>query len=215
MSTGISLRAAAIVALVTIAASSANAFEYAIDDGSGNYTIGPSQFDAQMLWGNYFDAVPDQETITSISVSFAGSVPLDRQVSVLLFEDPTDDLDPTDASLVAQGSGLTAAAPVNSFLEFDIPDTQVDGGFFVGVLMDLAQHETPARMDPQNPQGRSWLFFDGEIDLGDLSSAPIIYNMANTPFNGNWMVRATGVPEPNSLFYVVTLGVIALLRRLN
>jgi len=213
VSTGISLRAAAIVALVTIAASSANAFEYAIDDGSGNYTIGPSQFDAEMLWGNYFDAEPGQEIITSISVSFAGSVPLDRPVSVLLFEDPTDDLDPTDAALVAQGLGLTAAAPVNSFLEFDIPDTQVDGGFFVGVLMDLAQHDTPARMDPQNPQGRSWLFFDGDIDLDDLGTAPVIYNMANTPFNGNWMVRAQSVPEPSAIIYGSILVALLSWRR--
>jgi len=200
--------------LLGATAPAANAFEYKLDDGSGNYTIGPSQFDAEMLWGNYFDAEPGYEIITSISVSFATSVPLGREVSVLLFDDPDDDLDPTNAMLVAQGTGLTAAAPVNTFLSSDIPDTPITGGFFVGVLMDLAQHETPARLDPQSQHSRSWLFFDGAIDLNNLASAPVIYNMADTPFNGSWMVRAVGVPEPGAAVYGLAIAIsMAICRR--
>jgi hypothetical protein len=186
----------------------ANAFEYALDDGTGNYTIGPSQFAAQMLWGNYFDAEPGFETITSISVAFAGSVPLGARVTVILFDDPTDDFDPTDALPLAQAIGTTVSAPPNTFIHFDLPATPVSGGFFVGALMDLQQHQTPARMDPQNPQGRSWLFFDDAIDLHDLGSAPVVYNMADTPFNGNWMVRAVGIPEPGMLLYGLLGGLL-------
>ncbi|MDX9976256.1 MAG: hypothetical protein RBU21_24990 [FCB group bacterium] len=192
------MRISLLCVLVCSVAAWGGTFEYALDDGTGNWTIGPSQFDAQMMWGNYFDVENGFSTITSISVSFASGVPVGRPVSLLLFDDPTDDLDPRDAVLVSQAVGTTAAAEPNTFFTFAIPDADVAGGFFVAALMDLFQHEIPARMDPQNPRGRSWLFFDGEIDLDDLGSAPVIYNMALTPFNGNWMVRAQAVPEPGA-----------------
>jgi hypothetical protein len=189
----------------------ANAFEYALDDGTGTFNIGPSQFDAQMLWGNYFDALPGYETITSISVSFAGSVPIGEPVTLLLFDDPDNDLNPTNAVPVAQATGMTVAAPSNTFIHFDIPDTPITGGFFVAAMMNLNQGQAAARMDPQSQHGRSWLFFDGEIDLNDLGGSPLYYNMADTPFNGTWMVRAVGVPEPGTL--VLILIGAGLLRR--
>jgi len=60
--------------------------------------------------------------------------------------------------------------------------------------MDVPQSQSVARMDPQTLGERSWLFFDGEIDLDDLGSAPVVFNMAMHPFNGSWMVRAHGRP---------------------
>ncbi len=48
--------------------------------------------------------------------------------------------------------------------------------------MDLNQSQIAARMAENTNSGRSWLFFDGEIPLDDLSTASVIYNMANTPW---------------------------------
>jgi hypothetical protein len=195
------------------AAPAANAFEYVLDDGTGNFNIGPSQFDAQMLWGNYFDAQAGYETITSISVSFAGSVPIGEPVTVVLFDDPNDDLDPTNAVPLAQATGTTVAAPLNTFISFDIPDTPITGGFFVAAMMNLNQGQVAARMDPQRQHSRSWLFFDGEIDLNDLGGSPLFYNMADTPFNGTWMVRAVGVPESGTLLYCLLAAMAIISRR--
>ncbi|MCA9251652.1 MAG: PEP-CTERM sorting domain-containing protein [Phycisphaerales bacterium] len=187
---------------------------YVLDDGSGAYNIGPSQFDAQLLWGNYFDATPGAETITEISVSLSTSVPVGAPISILLFDDPTDDLDPTDADLLARTDTITVAPAFNEFQTFDIPDAAVSGGFFVAVMMDLQQGQIAAHMDDSNDLGRSWLFFDGEINLDDLGSSPLYYNMASTPFNGTWMIRATGVPEPSSIA-IMLLGLHILIRRQN
>lgn len=189
-------RGAAVVGvgLLWAGAASAGLFEYALDDGAGNFNIGPSTFDAQMLWGNYFDAQPGAETITGVSVSFAGSVPVGREVMLVVFDDPDDDLDPTNAVPVSIGFGVTESAGPNEFLSFDVPDVRVSGGFFVAAVMSLELGQAAARMDPDTNVGRSWLFFDGQVDLDNLGGSPLFYNMSDTPFNGTWMVRAQAVP---------------------
>ena len=183
-------------------------FEYALDDGAGNWSIGPSEWDAELLWGNCFDTVPGFETIDSISMSFAPDVPVGREVTFVLFDDPTNDYDPTDAVPLVQTTGLTVAGAPNEFITFDIPDTQVSGVFFVAGTMFLAQHEHGPRMDPDVQAGRSWLFFDSEIDLNNLGGSPLYYNMANTPFNGTWMVRAQAIPEPGMAAGLLILALV-------
>ena len=206
------LVAIAIVASMACLSVSAD-FEYALDDGAGNWSIGPSQWDAELLWGNCFDVVPGFETIDSISMSFAPDVPEGREVTFVLFEDPTDDYDPSDAIPLAQTTGLTRQGEPNEFIVFDIPDTVVSGVFFVAGTMFLAQHEHGPRMDPDTQAGRSWLFFDSEIDLNDLGGSPLYYNMANTPFNGTWMVRAQAIPEPGAAACLLLLATLAMRRR--
>ena len=188
------------IALLLLPATAAMGdFDYILDDGAGNWSIGPSEWDADLLWGNVFDVEPGYETIDSISVSFGGTVPLNRPMSFVLMEDPNDDLDPTDAVPLAVVDGMTVDLPPNSFITLDIPPTEVSGSFFVACMMDLLQHEAAGRMDPDTNVGRSWLFFDVDIDLDNIGDSPLYYNMANTPFSGTWMVRAHGIPEPGSL----------------
>lgn len=205
---------ASVISLFIASPTLAGAFEYALDDGTGVFNIGPSQFDAEMLWGNYFDAQPGFTTISEISVAFTGSVPAGRPVTLVLFDDPDDDLDPTNAVPVAQASGLTVSTPPNTFNTFDIPDTTISGGFFVAALVPLLQGQTAARMDDSTNSGRSWLFFDGQINLDNLGGSPLFYNMNQTPFAGTWMIRATGiVPEPGAALALLLLGGLTALRR--
>lgn len=175
-------------------------FEYLIDDGTGNFTIGPSQFDANMTWLNTFEAEPGFERITRVSVSFGDIANNDGvlgsdTVTVAVLEDPTDDGDPSDAVLLATGTGVWTDQASNVFLTFDLDEAAtVDGTFFVAVMMDVIQRANPARMDPQG-QGAgalSWLFYNPEPNLGDLGSSPFILRMADSPFIGAWMIRAEG-----------------------
>ena len=188
-------------------------YEYALDDGAGNWAIGPSEWDAEILWGNCFDVMPGYETIDSISVSFGPDVPLGREFSVVLFEDPTDDLDPTDAIPLSVASSVTVESEPNEFITIDIDDAVVSGTFFVASTIALAQHEHAPRMDPDTQAGRSWLFFDSVIDINDLGGSPLYYNMANTPFNGTWMVRAQAIPEPATAGCLLTMFALMARRK--
>lgn len=175
-------------------------FEYRLDDGAGNFTLGPSQFDANMTWLNTFEAEPGFERITRVSVSFGDIANNDGvlgsdAVTVAVLNDPTNDGDPSDAVLLATGTGVWTAQASNVFLSFDLDEAvAVEGTFFVAVMMDVIQRANPARMDPQG-QGAgalSWLFYNPEPNLGDLGSSPFILRMADSPFIGAWMIRAEG-----------------------
>jgi hypothetical protein len=191
-----------LLAMCLLAATLSAELVYKLDDGSGAFNIGPSQFDAQMLWGNYFDAAPGCEVIDRVAVSFSGSVPLGQTVTLAVFDDPDDDLDPSDAVPLSQVSGLTVSAAPNTLIEYDVPDVRVSGGFFVAAMMNLQMRQVAARMDNSTNAGRSWLFFDSQINLGNLGGSPLFYNMASSPFPGTWMVRAVGVPEPAGVLLV-------------
>lgn len=179
-------------------------FEYRLDDGTGNFTIGPSQFDANMTWLNTFEAEPGFERITRVSVSFGNifdnaGVPGSDAVTVAVLNDPSNDpindADPTDAVLLATGTGVWTAQGPNVFLSFDLDEAAtVEGTFFVGVMMDVLQRANPARMDPQGPGSgtQSWMFYNPKPNLGDLGSSPFILRMADSPFLGAWMIRAEG-----------------------
>lgn len=191
---------ALVAALGFSAQAGPGVFEYRLDDGTGNFTIGPSQFDANMTWLNAFEAEPGFERITRVSVSFGdifdnSGVPGSDAVTVAVLEDPTDDADPADAVLLATGTGVWTDQASNVFLTFDLDQAaEVEGTFFVAVVMDVIQRANPARMDPQG-QGagsRSWLFYNPEPNLTDLGSSPFILRMADSPFLGAWMIRAEG-----------------------
>lgn len=203
-----SVRTAGVVALGFCFASAGTAramagpFLYQLDDGAGNFNIGPSQFDANMTWLNTFQTEPGAERITRVLVSFGDienndGVPGPDAVTVAVLDDPNDDGDATDALLLGTGTGVWTDAGPNVFLSFDLDaPVDVDGTFFVAVMMDVIQRANPARMDPQG-QGAgslSWMFFNPAPNLDDLGSSPYILRMSDSPFVGAWMIRAEGGP---------------------
>ena len=174
--------------------------QYALDDAAGNFTLGPSQFDANMTWLNTFDAQPGFQRIFSVFVSFgdtsdnSGNMGPDA-VTVAVLEDPSDDGDPSDAVLLATGTGVWTDQASNVFIEYRLDrPADVEGTFFVAVMMDVIRGANPARMDPQG-QGvgsLSWLFYNPEPNLDDLGSSPFVLRMSDSPFLGAWMIRAEG-----------------------
>ena len=173
--------------------------EYTHDDGSGTFTIGPSQFDANMIWINSYDAQPGGELITTIRVSFGdiednnGMLGSD-EVRIGILDDPTNDHDPSDAVLIGTAAGTWVDAGFSEFLEFDIDPTLVSGVFFIGVEMDVLQRANPARMDPDSATAgtQSWLFYHDGPNLNDIGTSLFQLHMSESPFLGAWMIRGTG-----------------------
>lgn len=167
--------------------------DFILDDGSGGFTIGPSEFDAVMTWGNYFDVEPSCPWINEVSVSFAGSLPVGTPLTIIVYNDPDGDGDPTNAVPISAASHASQSTSTSTFATYPIRPTNVGpgGGFFVAVAAFIPQRQSAARMDQDTLGVRSWLFYDGDL-LPDPGAAPFILRMSDSPFNGTWMVRARG-----------------------
>mgnify|MGYP001976650729 CR=1 FL=1 len=191
----------AVAALACAAFASAATVEYILDDGTANTNQGPpSTFDPDTLWGNYFFAEAGGEVITTVSVAFGPSFPVDTPITIWLLDDPDDDADPTNAVALTSAVYLHDGTSGNVFVDFAIDPTEVTGGFFVGANAFLMGGEDrPMRVDTDSDATRSWFFYAPEIDdvINDLASAPFGTRMDNTEFvvfPGAFMLRATGIP---------------------
>ncbi|MFI4917898.1 MAG: GC-type dockerin domain-anchored protein [Phycisphaerales bacterium JB060] len=165
---------------------------YTLDDGSGGFTIGPSEFDAVVTWGNYFDTDAGCPWLSEVSVSFPGSLPVGTPITVIVYDDPDGDGDPTNATVLSAASHVSEATSTSTFATYDIRPTNIgEGGFFVAIAAFVPQRQSVARLDQDTLGVNSWLFYDGEL-LTDPGAAPFILRMSESPFNGTWMVRAAG-----------------------
>ncbi|MBL4697544.1 MAG: hypothetical protein JKX70_01800 [Phycisphaerales bacterium] len=173
--------------------------DYILDTGVGTFNIGPSQFDANMTWLNSFDTIEGGEVITTISVSFGdiadndGNIGSDL-VTVAILKDPNNDHDPADAILLSTMQVQWVDTGFGEFVNYPIEPTQIEGVFFVAVMMDVLQRSNTASMDPNSPTAgsQSWLFYNPKPNLEDLGSSPFILRMGDSPFLGAWMIRAIG-----------------------
>ena len=179
----------------------AQSVDYILDTGVGTFNIGPAGFDANVTWLNAFDTAPGGERITKVSVSYGdiednnGNVGSDA-VTLAILKDPNNDYDPSDAILLSTTSATWVDTGFGEFVTYDIEPTEVDGVFFVAVVMDVLNRANPASADPNSPSAgtRSWLFYNPEPNLNDLGSSPFILHMSQSAFVSAWMVRATGEP---------------------
>jgi hypothetical protein len=192
-----------LLAISLTAGAHAQSVDYILDTGVGSFNIGPSQFDANVTWLNAFDTVAGGESITNISVSFGDIADNDGnlgsdQVTLAILNDPNNDYDPSDAQLLSTATAPWVDTGFGEFVTYPIEPTQVEGVFFVAVVMDVIQRANPASADPNSPSAgtRSWLFYNPEINLEDLGSSPFILRLADSPFISAWMVRATGEAAP-------------------
>jgi hypothetical protein len=204
-----------VAAVVAVAAGSVSAqsFTYAAEDG-GNTDSSLSQFDANATWGNYFTVEPGFGRISAIEVAFAtGFAGAGRAVELLVYDDPDDDGDPTNAILVSQTSAGAILTPDGEPARYAVDAVDVTGGFFVAINMDAFQGEQVFRQDFFEPGDSSWTFYNpaGAVQT-DLGSSLFIGN--NQGFGlGTWVVRAVGVPSPAASVALVGAGVFGARRR--
>lgn len=190
-------------------------FEYALDDGSGYAESALARYDARVTWGNSFLAADPWTTLTGVRVSFARDVMAGKTIQIGVWDDPTPDGDPADAVLVSLASHVVPGSTgPEEFLSFSIDPTRVSGGFFVGVIADLALGEVAMRQDFSTLGTTSWRF-DNPIgkDNFDLGSAGYSARPGDFGF-GTWMVRAVAVPSPAGAA-LLGVGLVMTRRRRN
>jgi hypothetical protein len=203
---------------------------YSYDDGTAEAGVrgGPPR-PADLWIANGFTAVPGASLIKSIDIAygtpFAGTNPPINglPVQILLYDDPTDDMNPTDAVLLTSVMTVAAGANTNTFINVPITPTAVVGDFFVAALMaSPANGGLGGALDKSvTSLNVSWVAENtggtGLINplnvAGTSTFGPVPINtIPNSP--GVFMIRANGVPEPTALAgALLACGLASAIRR--
>lgn len=190
---------------------------YSIDSGSSDLALGPGNVTlTDFMWLNGFQTVLGGEVINSIDVAIGSNCafgcknPNPLGIEVYLYDDPTNDMNPTDAVLLTGTSKFIQADLGDSFVPVAINPTIVSGAFFVSVLIrDAVANSFPVPIENLGyASGQTWLVkgadgVSGSINETDLSGAFV-------PNGGAWtyvaLLRAGAaevVPEPPPFFLFI------------
>lgn len=111
-----------------------------IDDGTAEISIGLTN-GGDFICLNEFAVIPGSETINSINIAWGTPAYPDPTLdglpyTVVLWDDPDGDGDPSDANVLATASGVVANQGTDTFIHTLIPSTTVTTpNFFVGFLL--------------------------------------------------------------------------------
>jgi hypothetical protein len=169
---------------------------YRVDDGSSENSIGLTA-GGDLIWLNRFSADPNNNLITSISAAFGTPAALNgTAVTVAIWADV--DGNPAHALLLNTANGVVANAGTDTFNTYAIPDTLVNGNFFVGLKITHLAGQFPASIDTDGPQHQSFVAGGaaGTGNLSNLGANQIPVQSIDPILPGNWLVRANGVPSP-------------------
>ena len=181
-------------------ATSARAQLYAYDDGMTENALSPvgandviflSAFDVA---GGGMDILSELQVGVGTALAPAGGLD-GNPLTLAVWNDPTNDHDPTDAVLVYQ-SPLLMVASSNTDLRVSYPipgGIAVSDGFFVGALTNVGPSEFPVGLDLDGPFSTTsnlfWVGGDaGAADLTNLggNSVPVY------PISGALLIGAVG-----------------------
>jgi hypothetical protein len=132
-----------------------------------------------------------------------------------LYDDPTNDLNPTDAVILVSVATTIQNADTNIFNSIPIPPTLVSGDFFVAALVTtpLTGVFFPAGLDLTSSAGTSWFARSDPGGLDPMNVAGTANDIDLRLELGNWLLRATAttgvVPEPTTLL-LLSLGLVGL-----
>ena len=180
-------------------------FHYVLDNGalSISWYANPANGNADFIWLNQFRVKPGGQFISHIALMNTPFIPVDAPVTVLLYTDPTNDGDPSDAQLIATAETTDLIADFNGLSEWiyvRIPTSyigEVGSHFFVGgvvhppIPLELYFWAAPVSAHGPPKLRRSWraLAPPGHADIYNLTNnaAPIALH---TALPGPYMVRA-------------------------
>lgn len=174
---------------------------YKVDDGTSENNIGLNAVN-ELMWLNAFQTVAGAEVITSISSAVASGA-AETPARFILYNDPDNDGDPSNAEYLTETSGILTNPGEDVFTTVTIDPTTVNGVFFIAVLIeeDPSINAFPMPQDNNSPSQRSsWAISNdvlGEFDVFDLSAnslPPLLIDDADPDggLNGNWLLRADG-----------------------
>ncbi len=181
-------------------------------DGNSETSLGLT-FGGETLAMVYVDCL---STIDSLEVAFGtpanpGSIPLGSPLTLGIWDDPSNDADPSDATLLHElsiAAGLTS--PDLDFLtSYDLQallgsTVAISGGAFIGVVVAHGANEYPFALDQSSSQlGRNWIggasaSSGAAFDLANLAAndqAP--QTLESISFPGHWLLRAGGTQVPS------------------
>ncbi len=154
---------------------------YAYDDGSSEGAFGLSG-GGGLMWLAGHEASGGSDVLTAASVVFGTGQGLSANQPgfVVVYDDPSNDFDPTDANLLYSSPIVTSKEDTGQRVAFDLPRVPVNGVFFVGFLVNNLDLEFPVSRDTSQPSGgRAWLVGNANSD-GGLSA----FNLQDLAQNG-------------------------------
>lgn len=182
------------------APTAAEDFVYTIDDGSAENALGLTD-GGDIMWLNAFEVADGAGTITDLATTLGspdGDNPAPGPVRFVLYEDPNDDGDPTDAEFLTETTVTIDDPGSGEFTVASIPPTEVEGVFFIAALyQDHSAASFPAPMDESSPsQGASWVVGEttpNSFNVQDLAANALApTNLDEVGFPANWLLRADG-----------------------
>ncbi len=197
--------AALALALPLLVTGVAPGLTYQIDDGNAEFRLGTVSVPSALGWLNSFQVEPGAETLTTIEIALAQDIDEpSRPVTVYLWTDPTNDGDPSDASVVREIATVTTHEIVFETFPID-PLTLPTGSWFYAGAIYVADEDpvlSPAAVDATEPffAGRSFTVTWGAgavPDPNNLAGGAIFAETA-----GNHLIRVFAVPEPTCLALV-------------
>jgi len=217
------IRFASAAALAALACVPALATTFAYDNGTTTVAVGPpSSFPVNPItgWGNYFMSDVGGTKITSVSCAFGPNFNPTTPVTIYLFADSDNDFNPLNATLLSQVTAVPTQVGGSVFTNFDIPDTIVNGGFFVlATAFTVKGVDKPAAADLTGRVDRSWYFYNpatSGMNVANLGANALAKRVDTVlPLPGAWLLRAEGfaVPAPGALAMGALAGLVGLRRR--
>lgn len=171
---------------------------YVLDDGASNIGL-TYQLPEDFGWLQSFVTVGPTDSITKLRLMFQpGAIPPGTPLHLCVWEDPSDDMDPYDVSVVAN---IQVSMPVVSglnYIDFPLPNpATVHGVFFIGAYLTTdGNAPSLALIDTNAPVvGRAWFAtsFPGGFDPNNMGwNNPNHIETLGQMFHGAFMLRAEG-----------------------
>lgn len=196
---------------------------YAVDDGSGESSIGSTG--STLIWMNGFQTTAGGETINSVSIAFGSNDNNDppgdgSAITGYVWSDPTNDGNPFDAVVMSTFTGTVQSSHTDTFINYllSAPLTFTLGDWF---YVGFQSTDFAVSRDTNSDNGSSFVFSNlnsTAIDPNDLANTTTNGLTNDFGFPGNFLIRANAtavnVSTPTNIaILLLGLGGLVALRK--
>jgi len=171
--------------------------DFFYDDGTTESILGLND-GGDLCWIHRFETAPGGETIFNVQTVFGCmaypgiSPPNGTPCTIFVWDDPTDDGDPSDCVLVASEDSQAQNVDTDfmNTIELSVPVT-VTGEFYVGCVMTHGPGQYVIPMDQSTPYVPGDAIFCGTITAGGFDAEDLMNNTYQPQEYGSyWCLRA-------------------------